>query len=185
MKKLWCLVILAVLLMGCSQENHLLDRAMNLRAEMISRCGSFDAEVTADYGSKTIRFRLDCSFDKDGNLQFKVKEPLTLAGITGKLTAAGGKLTFDQTAMAMDTMADDQLSPVSAPWLLVKTLRNGYLTSCNEEDGGLRVAIEDNYGPDALHLDVWLDSNDLPRSAEIYWQGRRLLTVNVSNFVLE
>ena len=185
MKKLLCVLLVAVLLLGCSPQNQLLDRAMGLRAEMISKCGSFDAEVTADYGNKTIRFRMECSFDQNGNLQFRVKEPVTLAGITGKLTASGGKLTFDQTAMAFETMADDQLSPVSAPWLLIKTLRGGYLTSCNEEDGGLRVAIEDNYGEDALHLDVWLDGNDLPRSAEIYWQGRRLLTVDVSNFVME
>lgn len=182
MKKILCALLLVVLMVGCSQNDQLLDRAMGLRAEMISKCGSFDAEVTADYGSKTIRFRMDCTFDKDGNLEFKVKEPASLAGITGKLTASGGKLTFDQTAMAFENMADDQLSPVSAPWVLIKTLRSGYLTACNEEDGGLRVAIEDSYEEDALHLDVWLDSNDLPKSAEIYWQGRRLLTVNVSNF---
>ena len=185
MKKLVSVILLAVLLAGCSTENQLLDRAMGLRAEMIAKCGSFDAEVTADYGSKTIRFRMDCSFDNNGNLEFRVKEPASLAGITGRLTASGGKLTFDQTAMAFETMADDQLSPVSAPWVLIKTLRSGYLTACNEEAGGLRVAIEDSYEEDALHLDVWLDEQDLPKSAEIYWQGRRLLTVNVSNFVME
>lgn len=157
---------------------------MALRASMIAKSMAFDAEITADYGDKTYTFSMVCQVDKEGKMTFEVTAPESIAGITGTVSAAGGHLTFDDKALAFELMADELLTPVSAPWILIKTLRSGYLTSCNEEGGQLRVAIDDSYEEDALHLDVWLDENDLPQAAEIYWQGRRLLTVNVKNFTI-
>ena len=99
------------------------------------------------------------------------------------MEAAGGKLTFDGQALSFALLADEQVTPVSAPWLLIRTLRSGYLTSCGEEGGTVRVAIDDSYEEDALHLDIWLDENDSPQRGEILWQGRRILSVSVTNFV--
>lgn len=182
MKKILLAICAAVMLCGCSGSNELLDRAMNIRAELIASQIRFDAQVTADYGDKSYTFGMACTAQTDGTLDFEVTEPETIAGITGSISATGGKLSFDDVALAFELMADEQLSPVSAPWILVKTLRSGYLTSCNEEEGLLRLAIDDSYEEDALHLDIWLDGQDLPKYAEVYWQGRRLLTVTVSNF---
>lgn len=182
MKKILCLVWVVIMLAGCGQSNELLDRAMEMRAELISSKVRFDAEITADYGDKSYTFCMACSADTDGTLSFEVTEPKSIAGITGSISATGGKLTFDDVALAFELMADEQLSPVSAPWILMRTLRSGYLTSCNEEDGLLRLAIDDSYEEDALHLDIWLDAENRPQAADIYWQGRRLLSVTVSNF---
>lgn len=161
-----------------------LDRAMTLRAAMIAAPVSFDANITADYGEKSYTFSMKCTCDTKGDLKFEVTEPQSIHGITGIISGNGGKLTFDDTALAFELMADDQLSPVSAPWVLMKTLRGGYLTSCTQEGDYLRVAIDDSYEEDALHLDIWLDSDDHPKQAEIFWKGRRLLTVSVENFVI-
>ncbi len=182
MKKLICGFWALLLLTGCGNQEEQLDRAMKLRAEVIGSAVTFDAEITADYGDKSYTFSMECKAETDGKLTFAVTEPSTIAGITGSVGSEGGQLNFDKTALAFELMADGQLSPVSAPWLLMKTLRSGYLTSCTQEDGGLRVAIDDSYEEDALHLDIWLDDSDLPKSAEIYWQGRRLLTIQISNF---
>ena len=84
--------------------------------------------------------------------------------------------------MAFPLLAEGQVSPVSAPWLLMKTLRSGYLTSCGTEDGTLRLSIDDSYEDDALHLDIWLNEEELPKHGEILWQGRRILSVAVENF---
>jgi hypothetical protein len=51
------------------------------------------------------------------------------------------------------------------------------------EAGCIRVAIDDSYGEDALHLDIWLDENDLPKRGEILWKGRRILSLDIENFV--
>ena len=72
---------------------------------------------------------MDCKADSSGNLTFTVVKPETISGITGTLSGDGGNLTFDDTALHFELMAENQLSPVSAPWILIKTLRNGYITS--------------------------------------------------------
>ncbi len=182
MKQILCAVLILVFLCGCGGQEDQLDRAMKLRADMLASAVTFDAKITADYGEKSYTFAMECRAETDGKLTFKVKKPETIAGISGSMGSDGGKLTFEGTALAFEMMADGQLSPVAAPWVLMKTLRSGYLTSCTQEEDSLRVAIDDSYEADALHLDIWLDGADLPKCAEIYWRGRRLLTVQVENF---
>lgn len=182
MKRICILLCVLLLLTGCSEKDRDMDRAINLRSKILSHGISFDAQITADYGDKTYSFTMNCQVDNQGNLTFKVVEPELISGITGTVSATGGKLKFDDVSLAFDLMADGQFSPVSGPWLLIKTLRSGYLTSCNQEGEMFRLSIDDSYKEDALHLDVWLDGQDLPVRGEIMWQGRRLLTIAVKNF---
>ena len=127
---------------------------------------SFDAQITADYGDKVHTFSMSCQGDSLGNLNFTVTEPESISGITGRIDQKGGALTFDDTALHFDLMADEALSPVSAPWILLKTLRSGYLTSACREEGKIRLTIDDSYEDDALTLDIRLDGNNLPEWAE-------------------
>lgn len=182
MKRIGILLCILVLLTGCTGKPAELDRAMNLRSKLLSNAVSFDTEVTADYGDKTYTFAMNCKADTQGNLTFSVLQPEVIRGITGTVSASGGKLTFDDVALAFDLMADGQFSPVSGPWLLMNTLRSGYLTSCTREGELLRVAIDDSYEENALHLDIWLDASNVPVRGEILWKGRRLLTITVKNF---
>ena len=107
---------------------------------------------------------------------------LPITGITGKVSDAGGKLTFDDTALQFDLMAEEQVTPVSAPWILMKTLRSGYITSAGMDGGRLRLTIDDSYEDDALHLDIWLGEDDCPEDAEILYKERRILSLKVTNF---
>lgn len=183
MKKVGTLLLLLCFLTGCSGGEKDLERAMALRSRLLKAAVcSFDAAVEADYGDKTYSFSMACQADAQGNLSFTVTTPETIAGITGTLGSGGGKLTFDGTALQFDLMADDQLTPVSAPWIFLKTLRGGYLTSAGAEEDLLRLSIDDSYSDDALHLDIWLDSADTPVRGEILYDGRRILSVAVANF---
>ena len=156
---------------------------MELRGKILAaESCCFDTEITADYGDKIYIFSMDCQADAQGNLAFTVTAPETISGITGILSDSGGKLTFDDTALAFELMADDQLSPVSAPWIFMKTLRSGYITSAGMDEDSLLVGIEDSYDEDALHLDIWLDDSNLPLRAEILYDGRRILSLTVTNF---
>lgn len=185
MKRAAALVCLLVMLVGCSSENTELERGMALRAKLLSaESCSFDAEIMADYGDKLYTFSMSCQGDSMGNLTFTVTAPESISGITGSITREGGRLTFDDTALQFDLMADDQVTPVSAPWILLKTLRSGYLTSAGMEGEQLRLSIDDSYEDDALHLDIWLDGSDLPERAEIMYDGRTILSLTVKNFVI-
>ena len=185
MKKLGLCVVLLVMLGGCSDDDRELERAMDLRTRLLEASSfCFDADITADYGDFLHQFSMNCRADGEGNLDFTVTAPQTLSGITGTISEEGGALRFDDRVLAFDLLTDEQLSPVSAPWILVKTLRSGYLTSAGREEEGLLLTIDDSYAQDALTLDILLDSQDLPKRAEILYDGRRILTLLVTNAAL-
>ena len=155
---------------------------MSLRSRLLAGSINFDAVITADYGDELYTFSMNCQSDTQGNVSFTVTQPESISGITGTMDASGGKLRFDDKVLSFPLMADNQLSPVSAPWILMRTLRSGYLTSAGADGEYLRLAIDDSYDDDALHLDIWLDTSDHPVRAEVVWQGRRLLSIEVKNF---
>lgn len=185
MKWLAGILCLALVLTGCGSETGELDTGMELRSKVLAaETVSFDAQITADYGDKVHTFSMSCQGDSLGNLNFTVTEPESISGITGRIDQKGGALTFDDKALHFDLMADEALSPVSAPWILVKTLRSGYLTSACREEGKILLTIDDSYEDDALTLDIRLDGNNLPEWAEILHRGRKILSMKVANFVL-
>lgn len=183
MKKALAVCFLLVLLTGCSEGDRALARGMELRSGLLKAQGcGFSADITADYGDKLHSFSMDCAGDAQGNLTFAVTAPETIAGITGTVSDTGGRLTFDDTALSFPLLADGQLSPVSAPWIFLKTLRGGYLTMASEEAELLRLTFHDSYEEDALQVDVWLNETDTPIRAEILYGGRRILTLDVKKF---
>lgn len=182
--KFIALLLALLALSGCGGENGSLDRAMNLRAKLLTSAVSFDAEITADYGDEVHTFSVYCEGDSKGNLGFRITAPETIADITGRIDAGEGKLTYRDTVLAFPLLAEDQLSPVSAPWIFYTTLRGGYLTAAGMEEDLLRLTIDDSYEEDALTVDIWLDETDTPIRAEILYDGRRILTLTIENFTI-
>lgn len=183
MKKAAALLLVMLLLAGCSRGSDAIDRAMELRSRLLNGDGcSFTVQITADYGDNIQNFTVECQGDKQGNLNFTVSAPESIAGITGTVSEEGGKLTFDDVALAFPLLTQEQISPVTAPWIFLRTLRGGYLTSAGEDDGLLRVTIDDSYEEDALQLDIWMDDGNIPVRAEIVFDGSRILSLSVSNF---
>lgn len=182
--KRWLVVfVLLLFLPGCSDTDAELNRAMAFRDRLLKVAGcSFDAVITADYGDKIYTFSMKCAANSEGKLDFTVTDPATISGITGVVSGEGGKLTFDDKALAFEILADGQITPVSAPWHLVNALRGGYLSACGKDGDYLRISVDDSYAENALHLDIWLDENDTPLRGEILWQGRRILSLDVRNF---
>lgn len=179
------LLLAALLLTGCGVHNGELDKAMELRAKLLAAQGcSFEAVVTAEYSDKTYTFTVEYQSDSQGNVTFTVKEPETIEGITGSISAEGGKLTFDDKALAFELLADGQVTPVSAGYLLVKTLRSGYVRGCGKDGDNIRLMIDDSYQEDALRLDIRLNGENVPVSAEILYKDRRFLSLDIKKFRL-
>jgi hypothetical protein len=156
---------------------------MELRSKLLqAESCSFEAEITADYGDKIQTFVMHCIADPNGDITFTVIKPDSISGISGKLTGQGGNLTFDETALYFELMAEEQFSPISAPWILMNTLRKGYITSVCRENNAIRLSLDDSFNENPLQLDIWLDSKNNPEKADILYDGRRTLSLNVINF---
>lgn len=174
-----------LLLCGCGGKSDGMDRCLDLRSQLLGmECCSFDVRITADYSDAVHTFSMSCQGDSRGNLNFTVTEPESISGITGEFTAGEGKLTFDDIALQFPLLTDEQITPVSGPWIFLNTLLGGYITSCGEEGEFLRCTINDDYEDDALQLDIWLSEENVPIRAEIAWDGRRIVTMEIANFTV-
>lgn len=183
MKRIICMVLPFLLLLGCQKTEHEMDQLLKFREELLkSERISFDTTVTADYGEEIYEFSLHCETDDAGNFLFCVEKPASIRGITGMITSEGGNLTFDAEVLAFALIADGQISPVGAPWVFLKALRSGYIHAATALDHGLFAELHDTYEENALKFDVTFQENTVPIFAEIYWNQRRIISLKIDNF---
>lgn len=162
-----------------------MDRALSLRQRLLDAQGcSFCVQVYADYEEIIYSFSMECSADEYGNLNFAVVEPESIEGICGTISESGGTLTFDEEVLAFPVLADGQITPVSAPWVMLNSLRGGFIQGAGSAENGLHIYLEDSYQEDPLTVDIYTDQNDLPVSTDILWQGKRILSMQITQFCL-
>ena len=182
MNVLLCLLGLMTVLSGCSGENRELQAALEFRENLLKaqQC-SFSVEITADYGDSLTEFSMECEGNSSGDLAFAVVKPEEISGIQGSVSASAGVIRFEEDAVYFPLMTDDLLTPASAPWIFLKTLRSGCITAACREDELLHLTLDDSFEEDALTVDIWF-REDVPIHAEILHKGRRILSLNVGNF---
>jgi hypothetical protein len=183
LKKVICLLALVVLA-GCAPGNGAMEQALQIRSDLLGATQvSFDAKVSADYIDHVEQFTLRCQVDEAGAVRFEVIHPAAISGITGSVAGQQGTLTFDDTVLAFPLMAQERLSPVSGPWVMMQALRSGQITACAEEDGLLHLTVDDRYGEDPLTLEIWI-RGDAVAAAEIAWRGMRQMTMELEQFTI-
>ena len=102
------------------------------------------------------------------------------------LTFGGdAKLTFSEIVLSFPPLAGGRLAPVAGPWVFINTLRSGYLTGCGQEGDNLLILADDNYEDNALHLEILTDANMVPLQADIFWNQQRILSIQISDFVIQ
>lgn len=185
MKRLIGILLSVVLLLGCSKENAGLKRALEFRNSLLqSTGGTFDAVITADYLDILHTFKMNCKWDSLGEIQFTVLQPDSISGITGIISNDTGKILFDDKALFFDTMADGMVSPVSAPWVALLAMRSGYIKGVGESDCGYRIELDDSYKQKALNVNLEMNTDFIPLSAEIYYDGRRVVSISFEHFAI-
>ena len=183
MKRIIFILCLVYILSGCSMQNTSLDRAMRARQELNNGVGcEFEAVVTADYGDSVYTFTLQCTADSEGNIEFSVIDPASISGISGQIANDKGSIVFDDKILAFSMMADGYITPVSAPWLFLKTFRGGYIHGCSSEESLTRLILHDTYREEPLQVDIWMDETAIPVRADFLWKDRRILAMDVKNF---
>ena len=183
MKRLISFLAIAILFVGCTADSGDVEDILALRTKIENGSSyRFDASVTADYGDAISTFVLSCASDSAGNLKIAVVEPDTISGITCEISGGTGKIVFEDKLLAFELLADEMISPVGAPWVFMKALRSGYISSCGENEGSTFARIDDSYGQISYSVELWLDKNSKPTSAEIIWEGKRILSMQIYDF---
>lgn len=183
--KLTAIVLVLCMLTGCSSHGQSLDRIAQLRTQLIDakQC-TFAASVSAYYTEDVYQFQVNCSVDNTGTLSFTVAAPETILGITGNISNDGADLTFDNEVLAFPIMADERISPVSAPWVFYNTLRCGYLSGYAETSEGNLLSMDDSFQENPLHLEIQTDENYVPLNAQIYYRQKMVLALEIQDFSL-
>lgn len=183
MKAYIAVILVAVLLLGCGKQDGDLSPMMDLRQRLGQGAGcSFCAEVTADYGDRFYTFVMKCSVDETASLHFELIEPETISGICGTVTQSGGKLEFEDQVILFEPLTQGQLPPAIAPWLLYKTMTSGYIRAVSRDGEALMYTIDDTFASDELTAHLTVQKESVPSYCEIFWNNRRILTLNISAF---
>lgn len=175
------LPLLLVFLLGCSGQDPAMTAALELRSACLAGTVRFEAEIAADYIIQIEEFDLTCAVDGEGKMTFTVTGPEDISGISGTVSGTEGTVGFDDTVLAFPLMAEGRLSPLSAPWVLVKVIRSGAIVAASMEGELLHVTIDDSYADNALTVDIWAEDGKV-EAAEIAWEGRRQVTMTVDEF---
>ena len=175
------LPLLLIFFAGCAGPDPAMEAALDLRTRCLGGPVSFEAEVRAEYITTIECFSLDCAFDTAGEMAFTVTEPEDISGIRGTVRGEEGTAEFDETVLAFPLMAEGRLSPLSAPWVLMKAIRSGGIIAAGTVVEAVHVIIDDSYADNALSVDLWLEEGRVTE-AEIAWEGRRCVTMTVEDF---
>lgn len=179
------MVAVLMLLCGCGEKNRELDKAMKFRDRLLDgkEC-TFDAEITADYGEEIHNFSMTVKSDDKGDVSFQVSKPEVISGIKGTVHQSQAALTFDDTILAFPMLADGKLAPAAAPWVFLRALRSGYISSVCKEGEGNRLTLLDSLEDESLLLDVWFNADWIPVRGEILYKGEKILTLLLENFAI-
>lgn len=186
MKKYIALVLIVTLvfLFGCRSKSDAVGEFISLRNKTLSCTScSFLADVTVDYGASLYSFSANCCMDAENNMELTIVEPSSISGIKANVSAETGKLTFDEQILLFETVADGKITPVGVPWLLIEAIRGGYISMCASEETGAFAQIDDSYKGANFSVDLRLDNQSIPVSAEIIWDGKRIVSMRISDFV--
>ena len=139
-------------------------------------------EVTADYGDRSYTFVIECGTDDTENLHFELLEPDTVAGIRGSISQSGGKLKFEDQVLLFAPLTQGQLTPAIAPWLMYEAITGGYIQGVTRDGEQLVYTINDTFASEELTVLLTLQKNSRPSYCEIFWNNRRILTMNITAF---
>lgn len=159
-----------------------MQKALDFRTRLLESGGcQFSCMVRADYGERVYDFALDCSYDgEDGKLT--VTAPENIAGITAVVDGDDASLEFEGLSLRYGELANGHLAPLTIPWLLGSTWAEDYISLVGTEEEKTRITYLKGYHEEEITIDTWL-RDTIPVCAEISYDGRRVLTINIENFV--
>jgi len=184
LRRIFAVLMICVLLAGCTGEESVLASAIEFRAALVQAGGcSFRAQIEADFGDRIEAFTADCDFSADGTARLTILAPETLAGITAAVTDSGGKITYDGMSVDFGLLANGNVIPAAAPALTALCWCKEYISAAGWDEDIYRVTYEKDFDEKRLLIDTFF-KNDLPICAEVCYNNQRILKLNISDYTL-
>mgnify|MGYP003193923823 CR=1 FL=1 len=99
------------------------------------------------------------------------------------LLQAGGCTFTAAMQLGLGSLANGNLAPLAAPYVLGQCWAGEYIDSTGTEDGLLRTTYRMGYEEKELVVDTWFSQEPLtPVRAEISFEGRMVLRTDISAF---
>ena len=142
-----------------------------------------NAAITADYGESAASFTLDCVFSPETGASVTVTEPESIAGIQAQVKDTAASVSYDGMQLGLGSLADGNLAPLAAPYVLGQCWAGEYIDATGTEDGLLRTTYRMGYEEKELVVDTWFSQEPLtPVRAELSFEGRMVLRTDISAF---
>jgi len=181
-------MILLLLLTACGGAENV-DTGAHLREPFQSMTGcTMEAEASCAYENLLWTGQLRCDYVPDGECSVEVLAPQTIAGLQAVLQEDDWQLEYEDTVLAVHTLGEDSLSPMTCLPRLMHALREGWLLEENEENWGeipcLRLSVDESAADGRKIVStIWLRSEDgMPLRGEIALDGEIILTAEFTAF---
>lgn len=147
---------------------------------------SFTTAITADYGESAASFTLDCVFSPETGASVTVTEPESIAGIQAQVKDTAASVSYDGMQLGLGSLANGNLAPLAAPYVLGQCWAGEYIDATGTEDGLLRTTYRMGYEEKELVVDTWFSQEPLaPVRAELSFEGRMVLRADISAFSMK
>ncbi len=145
-------------------------------------------ELMSDLGDSVLEYQMDYVYDREGNDQFTITAPESLAGIGGTIAGTdSAQFTLQYDGLSLDDAMPQRtgLTPADGLFCLLNDLRTAQPVQIWSESASgtdflvLRYEGEDEDG--TVEKQVWLTEQGMqPAYAELYADGSRVLTIRVT-----
>jgi hypothetical protein len=161
-----------------------LDRVLLFRSDVngAAQC-RFRSDVTLDYGNYTYSFGCECQINNE-NMDLTVVQPEVISGISARIASSSGELTFDDKYLAFESIASGNITPIITPWLFMRAIQSGYISTCGKSSDGYFAMFNDTYQGFDFSVKIYFIDERMPTRADIIWNGKRIASMSVNDFVI-
>lgn len=188
MRRVLCvpMMLLFLLLSACGKTE---TEKADLREPYRDMTGcTMTATVSCAYDMLLWTGELRCDYVPGGETVIEVLAPETIVGIRAVLREEQWQLEYEDLVLAVDTLGERSLTPVTCLPRLMHTLREGWLLEENEESWGeipcVRLALDESLSDGRkLVTALWLRQADgTPLRGEIALEEEIILSAEFTQF---
>lgn len=139
---------------------------------------SFHAEITAHWEDSSASFGADVARAGGETHITPHRRRRPISGIAVRAKDGETAVEFDGVILSLDAGRSETLSPCGAPQRMLAALTQGTMEYCASSSAAFA-------GPDGESATLWRDETGALTGAEITRDGRKILTLEITDWVME